>query len=208
MSEKLDIGIIIGSTREARFGHKAAQWLQAVASRRGDMRVDLIDLKNFDLPLFNEKASNLWLPSEDPRAVAWQKRIAEFDGYLVVTAEYNRSMTGALKNAFDQAYNEWNHKPIGFMGYGGLGAARAIEHARLVAIELQMVPVRTAVHLSGGDFMAAMKGQRSMHEVEAHLLPAAADMLDQVAWWGEASRAARDGRAKLAANAATAVAAA
>lgn len=208
MNKPLDIGIIIGSTRDARFGHNAAQWLHQLASRRDDMRVELVDLKAFELPQFNEKASNLWLPSEDPRARAWQQKIGEFDGYLVVAAEYNRSMTGALKNAFDQAYNEWNHKPIGFMGYGGLGGARAIEHARLVAVELQMVPVRTAVHLAGGDFFAVMKGERSIGDVEAHLLPAAGEMLDQLAWWGQASRAARRTQAAREADAALADAAA
>lgn len=208
MNQPLDIGIIIGSTREARFGHKAAQWLHQVASRRSELRAELVDLKDFDLPLFNEKASNLWRPSEDPRALAWQHKIGGFDGYLVVAAEYNRSMTGALKNAFDQAYNEWNHKPIGFMGYGGLGGARAIEHARLVAVELQMVPLRTAVHLAGGDFFAVMKGERSIGDIEAHLLPAAGEMLDQLVWWGQASRAARLAQAARAAQAAMADAAA
>ena len=208
MKDKLNIALIIGSTRQARLAPKLAQWLHGVAGQRSDMNVELVDLKDFDLPLFNEKASNLWLPSEDARAIAWQDKIAEFDGYLVTAAEYNRSMTGALKNAFDQAYNEWNRKPIGFIGYGGLGGARAVEHARTVAIELQMVPVRTAVHLAGGDFYALYRGEKSMQEVEAHLLPAAHAMLDELAWWGQATRAARNASAAQAADAAIAVAAA
>lgn len=208
MNTPLDIAIIIGNTREARLGPRVAEWLHGIASQREDLRFTLVDLKDFDLPLFNEKASNLWLPSEDPRAVAWQSKIAEFDGYVVVTAEYNRSMTGALKNAFDQAYNEWNRKPIGFLGYGGVGGARAVEHARLVAIELQMVPVRTAVHLSGGDFFAVLRGEKTMTEVESHLLPATSEMLDQLAWWGQAARAARQRCAALDAETALATAAA
>lgn len=191
MSKKLKIAIIIGSTRDARFGPKAADWLLGVAQARDDIDVELVDLKSFDLPFFNEKASNAWMPSEDPRAVAWQKKIAEFDGYVVVAAEYNHSITGALKNAFDQAYVEWGRKPIGFMGYGGVGAARAIEHARMIAVELQMVPVRTGVHIAGGDFFSVvMKGQ-PLSSIEANLLPAAKDMLDQVVWWGRATQAAR-----------------
>ena len=180
MKDKLSIGIIIGSTRDARLGHTVAEWLHGVARQRQDMTVELVDLKDFDLPKKKKKASNLWMPSVDPRAIAWQDKIGTFDGYLVVAAEYNRSMTGALKNAFDQAYTEWNRKPIGFMGYGGLGGARAVEHARTVAIELQMVPVRTAVHLAGGDFYALYRGEKSMPEVEAHLLPAAGAMLDEM----------------------------
>ena len=191
MNKKLKIAVIIGSTRDARFGPKAADWMMGVAQARDDMDVELVDLKSFDLPFFNEKASSLWAPSEDPRAVAWQKKIAEFDGYVVITAEYNRSITASLKNAFDQAYTEWNHKPIGFLGYGGVGAARAIEHARLIAVELQMVPVRTAVHISGGDFFnVVMKGE-PMSSIDANIVPAAKDMLDQVVWWGKATQAAR-----------------
>ena len=191
MNKKLKIAVIIGSTRDARFGPKAADWMMGVAQARDDMDVELVDLKSFDLPFFNEKASSLWAPSEDPRAVAWQKKIAEFDGYVVITAEYNRSITASLKNAFDQAYTEWNHKPIGFLGYGGVGAARAIEHARLIAVELQMVPVRSAVHIGGGDFFnVVMKGE-TMSNIEANIVPAAKDMLDQVVWWGKATQAAR-----------------
>lgn len=191
MSRKLKIAVIIGSTRDARFGPRAAEWLMGVAAQRDDIDAQLVDLKTFDLPFFNEKASSLWMPSEDPRAVAWQQKIAEFDGYVVVTAEYNRSVTGSLKNAFDQAYTEWGRKPIGFLGYGGVGAARAIEHARLIAVELQMVPVRSAVHLGGADFFnVVMKGE-PMASVEATLLPATRDMLDQVVWWGNATKAAR-----------------
>lgn len=207
-ANKLNIAIIIGSTRAARFAPKAAEWLLGVARERSDMRFELVDLKAFDLPLFDEQASNLWLPSSDPRAIAWQKKIAGFDGYIVVAAEYNRSMTGSLKNAFDQAYVEWGRKPIGFMGYGSLGAARAIEHARQVAVELQMVPVRTAVHLGSGEFFAVMRGERSMQDVQALLLPAAGEMLDQLAWWGQATRAAREQAAAQEAGAAIAAAAA
>lgn len=191
MNNKLNIALIIGSTRQARLAPKVAQWLHGVASQRSDMNIELVDLKDFDLPLFDEKASNLWLPSEDPRAVTWQEKIGEFDGYLVTTAEYNHSMTGALKNAFDQAYVEWGRKPIGFVGYGGVGGARAVEHARLVAVELQMVPVRTGVHIAGGDFYAVYRGEKTMAEIEAHLLPATGAMLDELAWWGQATRAAR-----------------
>ncbi len=191
MNDPLHIALIIGSTRQARLGPKVAQWLHGVASQRPDLKVELLDLKDFDLPLFDEKASNLWLPSEDARATAWQEKIGEFDGYLVTVGEYNHSMTGALKNAFDQAYVEWGRKPIGFIGYGGVGGARAVEHARNVAVELQMVPVRTAVHIAGGDFYALYQGAKTRPEIEASLLPAAHAMLDEMAWWGQATRAAR-----------------
>lgn len=134
MNRQPKIAVIISSTRDARFGARAADWLMGFARQRSDMDFELVDLKTFDLPLFNEKASNLWAPSEDPRAIAWQQKIAEFDGYVVVTTEYNHSITGALKNAFDQAYVEWKHKPIGFFvlrlrwrGRGARHRARAAD---------------------------------------------------------------------------------
>jgi NAD(P)H-dependent FMN reductase len=189
---KLKIAVIIGSTRDARFGVTPAQWIAEVAAKRDEFDVEIVDLKTFDLPFFNEKASNAWVPSADPRAVAWQQKIGAFDGYIVVTAEYNRSVTGALKNAFDQAYVEWRHKPIAFVGYGIVGAARAIEHARAIAIELQMAPVRSAVHIGGGEFVSVVRKREPFATIEAAILPSANDMLQQLAWWGKATRAARD----------------
>jgi NAD(P)H-dependent FMN reductase len=187
----LKIAIIIGSTREARFATIPAQWILERASARADFDVELVDLKDFDLPFFNERASNAWMPSADPKAVAWQKKIGEFDGYIVVTPEYNRSITGALKNAFDQAYVEWKGKPIGFFGYGSMGAARAIEHARTIAVELQMVPVRSGVHIGGGEFVRTVRQREPIASIEAAIIPSANEMFDQIAWWGKATKAAR-----------------
>ena len=189
---KLKIAVIIGSTRDSRFGDKPAQWIFDLASQRPELDVELVDLKSFDLPLFNEAASNAWAPSQDARAVAWQKKVGEFDGYIVVTAEYNRSITGALKNAFDQAYVEWTKKAIGFVGYGSVGGARAIEHARNIAVELQMANARSAVHIGGSDFMPIMYGQKTLADIEANILPSAKDLLDQVSWWAAATKAARE----------------
>lgn len=187
------IAIVIGSTRDTRFADKPARWMLDVAQRRNDMEFEIVDLRDYDLPLFNEKASNLWMPSEDNRAVAWQEKLATFDGFIFIVAEYNRSVTGALKNALDQAYREWIHKPAAALGYGGTGAARAVEHLRTISIELQMVPVRNAVHIQGADFMKVhpMQGDAPMSAIEEHLLPAANAMLDDIAWWVKATRPAR-----------------
>jgi NAD(P)H-dependent FMN reductase len=194
---KLKIAVIIGSTRDTRFGPKPAQWIYELAQKRSEFDVELVDLKEFGLPFFNEKSSNLWMPSEDPKAVAWQKKIGEFDGYIVVAAEYNRSITGALKNAFDQAYNEWNRKPIGFVGYGTVGAARAIEHARTIATELQMVNLRTAVHIGSSEFYKVVPaaGNQPISTIEEVILPSANAMLDELIWWGDATKAKRDAQA-------------
>lgn len=191
---KPKIALIIGSTRPTRFADIPAQWMLAQAQARDDMSVELVDLRDFDLPLFNEMASNLWMPSADARAVAWQKKLAEFDGYIFVVAEYNRSMTGSLKNALDQAYVEWNRKPMAAFAYGSVGGTRALEHLRSVAVELQMVPVRNAVHLGMGDFFKVhpgFGGSGKMADVEANLLPAAKATLDDLVWWAKATMAAK-----------------
>ena len=190
---KPHIAIIIGSTRKARFADKPANWLLEKASARDDMTFELVDLRDFDLPFFDEVASNAWVPSSDPRAVAWQDKIGSFDGFIVVTGEYNHSITGALKNALDQAYKEWNRKPLAAMGYGGVGAARAIEHLRTIGVELQMVPLRNAVHLGGGEFFKVSPlGQNAeMSTVEEVLAPSLNAMLDELAWWANATMAAR-----------------
>lgn len=192
-TDKPRIGIIIGSTRAARFADKPASWFHDLAKRRGDMRFELLDLRDFDLPFFDETASNLWMPSQDPKAIGWQKTLAGFDGFVVVTAEYNHSVPAALKNALDQAYKEWMRKPIGFVGYGGTGAARAIEHLRGIAVELQMVPLRHAVHIGGGEFLKVhpLGENGPMETIAPAIEPAARALLEELAWWARVTRAAR-----------------
>jgi NAD(P)H-dependent FMN reductase len=166
----------------------------AQAQARTDMDVELVDLRDFPLPFFDEMASNLWMPSSNPVAVAWQNKMAEFDGYIFVVAEYNRSITGALKNALDQAYKEWNRKPMTAIAYGAAGGTRALEHLRNIAVELQMVPTRNAVHLGMGDFFKVhpgMGGSGKMADVEANLLPAVTASLDDLVWWAKATMAAK-----------------
>src|ERR1700743_1205582 len=153
MPAKPRIAVIVGSTRPARFADIPAQWILKQAQARDDFDVELLDLRDFALPFFDEMASNRWMPSANPNAVRWQQALARFDGFIFVVAEYNHSITAALKNALDQAYNEWNRKPFPALGYGAGGAARAIEHLRSIAVELQMVSTHAAVHIGGGDFL-------------------------------------------------------
>lgn len=187
------IAVIIGSTRAARFGHVPAQWILGVAKKRKDIDVELVDIRDFDLPFFDEMASNLWMPSKDAKVIAWQQKIGEFDGYIFVSAEYNHSVPASLKNALDQAYKEWVHKPAAYVGYGGVGAARAIEHLRLINVELQMVPVRSAVHIGGSEFIKVFPaaGNQPISTIEEVILPSANAMLDDLSWWVSATKAAR-----------------
>jgi NAD(P)H-dependent FMN reductase len=187
------IAIIIGSTRDSRFAPKPAAWIEAKARAR-DWDVEVVDLKDYALPFFNEMASNAWMPSQSAAAQAWQKKIGEFDGYIFVIAEYNHSITAALKNALDQAYVEWNRKAFGIVGYGSVGAARAAEHLRAIAVELQMVSTRSAVHIGGSDFWAVHPlGQQNkpIEAIEGSIGPSADAMLSELDWWVRATMAAR-----------------
>jgi NAD(P)H-dependent FMN reductase len=193
MTDKPRIALIIGSTRPTRFADKPAQWMLKQAQARQDMEVEVIDLRDHPLPFFAEVASNLRVPSKDPEAIRWQQTIGQYDGYIFVVAEYNHSITSALKNALDQAYKEWNRKPFTAIGYGSVGAGRAIEHLRGIGVELQMVATRGAVHIGGSDFMAVfpMGGNKPIEDIEAGLLPSATAALDDLVWWAKATMAAR-----------------
>jgi NAD(P)H-dependent FMN reductase len=187
------IAVIVGSTRPGRLADKAAPWMLKQAAARGDMDLELVDLRDHPLPFFSEVASDRWVPSRSPEARRWQETIARFDGFIFVVAEYNHSITGVLKNALDQAFTEWNHKAFTAIGYGGVGAARAIEHLRGIGAELQMVSTGTAVHIGGGDFMTifARGEDKPIEAIEAHLLPSVATALDELMWWTRATMAAR-----------------
>src|SRR5258708_5020660 len=196
---KLKIAIVISTTRAARFGHKPAQWVHDIAAQRDDIETEIIDLRDFPMPFFDEVASNAWAPSQNPVAQQWQKKVAEFDGYIFVTAEYNHGIPAVLKNALDYAYPEWVKKAAGFVGYGGVGGARAVEQLRLVAAELQMATIRNGVYIQGADFMAGWKGRQEIEGI-AYLEVGVKDMLDQLVWWTRALKTARD-QDKLAAAA-------
>lgn len=198
---KLKIAVIISSTRPTRFGELPAKWIADKVNERAELQAEIVDLRDFNLPFFDEMASNAWMPSANSEAVRWQNKISEFDGYIFVTAEYNRSITGALKNALDQAYVNWNKKPFGAVGYGSVGGARAVEHLRNIGVELQMVPTRSAVHIGGADFAAVhpgFGGTKTIADLEGSIGNSANDMLNQLTWWAKATKAARDEDAAVA----------
>lgn len=190
---KPKIALIIGSTRPTRFADRPAQWMLKQAQARDDMTVELLDMRDHPLPFFDEVASNKWVPSQNPEAIRWQQAIGRFDGYIFAVAEYNHSLTGVLKNGLEQAYKEWNRKPFTVIGYGENGGVRAVEHLRAIAVELQMVSTRGAVHIGGVDFMTVyrMGGNKPIEDIEANLLPSAKDALDDLVWWAKATMAAK-----------------
>ncbi|GAA2690612.1 NAD(P)H-dependent oxidoreductase [Streptomyces lunalinharesii] len=142
------IGIILGSTRPGRNGEAVARWVHENAAQRTDAEFELVDLVDYELPLLDEAAPASMGQYAQPHTRAWAQKIASFDGFVIVTPEYNRSVPGALKNAIDFLYAEWHNKAVGFVGYGSTGGTRAVEHLRLIAGELQMADVRSQVALS------------------------------------------------------------
>jgi NAD(P)H-dependent FMN reductase len=188
------IGIVIGSTREGRFADKPAQWIHGIAQKRTDLAFELVDLRDHPLPFFNEPMSPAWAPVKNEAAQRWAARLATLDGLVVVTPEYNHGPSAVLKNAFDYAYKEFGRKPIGFVGYGGVGAARAVEQLRLVATELQMAPVRNVVHIGMVEFLGIWQQGKSFDDYP-HLAQAAGGLLDDMAWWATALKNARQASA-------------
>ena len=189
--DKPKIGLIVGSIRENRFADKAAAWISELAARRDDLTFETVDLKDYALPFFSDALSPAYGPSPHRESRRWQAKMAELDGYVMTAAEYNRGPTGVLKNALDHAYREYNRKPVAFVGYGSVGGARAVEQLRLIAIELRMAPIRHGVHIGGGDFYAAFKGEKALKDMP-HLEKMAEAMFDDLAWWAHALKRSRE----------------
>jgi len=144
----LKIGIIIGSTRPGRNGAQVAEWVAALASERTDATFELVDLLDYNLPHLDEAVPASMGQYANEHTRNWAEKVASFDGYIFVTPEYNHSTSGALKNAIDFVYGEWNNKAAGFVSYGANGGTRAVEHLRLIVGELQIADVRHQVAFS------------------------------------------------------------
>jgi NAD(P)H-dependent FMN reductase len=192
------IGLVISTTREGRFGDKPARWIHDLAAARGDLEVELVDLRDYPMPFFDEPGSPIYMPPKDAAARRWGQKMAGLDGFIFVTAEYNRAPPAALKNALDYAYAEFNRKPAAYVGYGGVGGARAVEQLRLICVELQMAPTRSGVHIGGADFIGMKMHGKTFAEMP-HLEPSAVAMLDELAWWAHALKAAREAASQKAA---------
>jgi NAD(P)H-dependent FMN reductase len=144
----LRIGIILGSTRPGRNGEAVAHWVHEIAQKRQDAEFELVDIRDFNLPLLDEPVPPSMGKYSKDHTKAWAAKVASFDGYVFVTPEYNHGISGAVKNAIDFLYAEWNNKAAGFVGYGSAGGTRAVESLRLVMAELQVADVRAQVALS------------------------------------------------------------
>lgn len=183
----LKIAIIIGSTRPGRKAEAVARWVHDIAKKRSDAEFELVDIQDFNLPLLDEPVPPSMGQYSKPHTKAWAEKIGAFDGYVFVTPEYNHSTSGALKNAIDFLYREWNNKAAGFVGYGSAGGTRAVEQLRLIMGELQVADVRAQVALSlHSDFE-----HYTVFKPGAHHEKSVSTLLDQVIAWSGALRTLR-----------------
>lgn len=183
----IKIAIIIGSTRPGRLGESVGRWVFENARQRQDAEFELVDIEDFNLPLLDEPVPPLMRQYTKPHTKKWSAKIDSFDAYVFVTPEYNHATSGALKNALDFLYREWNNKAAGFVGYGSMGGTRAVENLRLIAGELQMADVRNQVALS---FHSDFENYK-VFKPAPHQLKSLNDMLEQVIAWGGALKTLR-----------------
>ena len=190
------IAIILGSTRPGRNGEAVANWAYDIAEQRDDAEYELVDIAEYNLPHLDEALPPSLGQYAHPHTKAWAAKIDSFDGFVFVTPEYNHSTSGALKNAIDFLYKEWNNKAAGFVSYGSVGGARAVEHLRLVMGELQVADVRAQVALSMfTDFKDFAQFNPAPHQAQA-----VGAVLDQVVAWSGALAALRSTTTTLSAS--------
>jgi len=183
----IDTAVIIGSTRPGRKGEAVARWVHRIAEQRNDARYALVDIAEFDLPLLDEPIPASMGRYTEPHTKAWSACIARFDAFVFVTPEYNHGTSGALKNAIDFLYKEWNNKAAGFVAYGSAGGTRAVEHLRLIMAELEIADVRNQVILSLYTDFENFSEFKPAHHQEG----AVNAMFDQLIPWGTALRSVR-----------------
>jgi len=177
----------MGSTRQGRFVEQPAQWIHEKLQKKDDVEAELIDLRDWKLPFFDEPVSPgtmemLKADYVNPLGKKWAKKIGEADGYVMVVPEYNHGYPGVLKNAIDYVYKEWNNKPVAFVSYGGIaGGTRSVQQLRQVVIELQMVPIRNGVHVPLYWTLLDKNGKLDMDK-HAH---GADGLIDQLLSWAK-----------------------
>ncbi|MBI5644803.1 NAD(P)H-dependent oxidoreductase [Candidatus Kaiserbacteria bacterium] len=193
MSKKLHIKIILGSIRDGRFSEKIGPWVEKQVQKNTTCTYEVLDLREYPLPFFDQKEtpSSKKKPYTNEVVAQWTEKIKEADAYIFVTPEYDRSIPGVLKNAVDWVYPEWNKKPAAFVGYGTVGGARAIEHLRMIAVELQMATVRQAVNVFAHWTLQDEKGDIQPGALD-QFERGAQTMLDQLLWWAQALKTARE----------------
>lgn len=198
--ENIKIKVILGSTRQNRFSEKPAQWIFEEAKKLEGIEAELLDLRDYPMPFFESSMSPSMAQGkyEDETIKKWAEKINDGDAFIIVSPEYNHGYSAVLKNAMDVIYPEWNRKPIGFVSYGSALGARSVEQLRQVAVELQMAPIRHAIHIPVDIFFAAMmgKGPQGSEMFEPIRKGPMGDpvqkFFDDLLWWAKALKTARE----------------
>lgn len=180
-TQKLNIGIILGSTRQGRLSPQVGAWTKEVGEQRGDANYEIVDITDYELPFFGTTDGT------EPGIIAWNQKLSSLDGFVFIVQEYNHSITGALKNALDLARDAWHNKAAGIISYGAVGGARAAEHLRGILAELKVADVKTHPALSVFfDFE-----NRSEFKPQPLHLQTVNTMLDEVLAWSGALKTIR-----------------
>lgn len=181
------VQIILGSTRPNRLGKQVADWVHKVTKKRTDIEVELVDVLDYNLPLLDEPMPPMMNQYSKDHTKKWSEKIAEADGYIFVSAEYNHNVPAALKNAVDFLYHEWTNKSLGFVSYGSNGGSRAVESWRQTASELQMADVKEQLmlHLDTDFENYSVFQPNEKHEAQLN------KVVDQVKAWGDALKPLR-----------------
>jgi NAD(P)H-dependent FMN reductase len=185
------IAIIISTTREGRFGDKPAAWLHQLASGRADATFEIVDLRDYPLPLYDEPTPPARAPATNAVAQRLSAKLHGCDGFVFITAEYNHGIPGVLKNALDHLYPEFTRKPAAFVGYGNANGARAIEQLRLNLIELKAAPLQPAVQITVAELRPLRAGEKQFSDFP-QLAASAGAMLDDLLWWARTLKAGRE----------------
>lgn len=189
------VQIILGSIRQGRQGEKVARWIYEQATQRPEIEAELVDLRDWPLPFFNETMPPRQLSSE--LVSSWIAKVSEADAYIIVVPEYNHSFPAVLKNALDYGFKSWRNKPVTFVAYSGdsTGGARVVEQLRQVAVELQMAPIREAIYFPSIWEQFDANGQPRNSAIQHKTGP----FFEQLLWWSRALQKARQGELALAA---------
>jgi NAD(P)H-dependent FMN reductase len=186
-NQRLKVAIIIGSTRPGRNGEAVGRWIYEKAKNRDDAEYELVDIKDYNLPLLDEPIPPSMGRYSNEHTKIWSSKIDSFDAYVFVTPEYNHGIPGALKNAIDFLFKEWNNKVAGFVSYGSAGGVRAVEQLRLVMAEVKVATVRAQVQLS---LFTDFENFSTFKPHEIHV-KSTNNMLDEVISWASAMKTLR-----------------
>src|SRR3982074_3669581 len=179
------ISVIVGSTRQSRSSQKPAKWILQHLKKREGVDARLLDLRDFPMPFFDQPATPAMpgrAPYQNEVVKKWTAAIAQSDGFVFVAPEYNYGPSAVLKNAIDCVYPEWNRKPVGFVSYGSAMGARGVQQLRLTAIEIQLAPIRSSVHIPVATLWAhyhSGDGDAGLAELETP----AGTLIDDLLWW-------------------------